>query len=278
MLAVYGYPSQAFWRAFELEALSRIEMQRPILELGCGDGNFTKQVCGMVEVGIDIYPNAVEQAARSGVFGTVRLQDARTLEDKPVFRTILANSVLEHIPDVHAVLKGCFRALRAEGNFVATVPLLDMNASMLFSSPAWIGYRQDRLSHVNLWSLEEWIKTLNGIGFRVRLTERFLSPCQLRLWDCLDGIAALGTRRINVATVLRKITKVLPDSLQQLLYSICSNLLSSRLREPGSESGCCALIVAEKPGLTKHSIGDAMRAAPASPELPNIRMSLLRSR
>jgi SAM-dependent methyltransferase len=250
MLDVYGYPSQAFWRAFELDALSRIEIQRPILELGCADGGFTRQVCGMVEVGIDIYPDAVEQAARSGVFGTVRLQDARKLEDEPVFRTILANSVLEHITDVGAVLEGCFRTLRTGGKFITTVPLLDMNASMLFSSPAWIRYRQQRLSHVNLWSLEDWIEALNRIGFQVSLTERFLSPRQLRLWDCLDGIAVLGTRRINIGSVSRKVTKVLPDSLQRLLYSICSNLLSSRLRERGSENGCCALIVAEKPDLT----------------------------
>jgi SAM-dependent methyltransferase len=247
MLTVYGYPSQAFWRAFELDALSRVTMERPILELGCGNGGFTRQACGTVEVGIDINPRAVEQAGKTTAFGTVRLQDARKLENKPQFATVLANSVLEHISDVQSVLEGCFRALRPGGKLVTTVPLQDMNLGMLFSSPAWIRYRQDRLCHVNLWSLGEWIATLHKAGFDVTLTERFLSPQQIRVWDCMDGIAVLGTRRINAGGVSGKLTKALPGAWQRLIYSSYSRVLSSQLKDDGSENGCCALIVASKP-------------------------------
>ena len=40
LLDIYKWPSQAFWRYFELQALKLIDYERPILEIGCGDGQF----------------------------------------------------------------------------------------------------------------------------------------------------------------------------------------------------------------------------------------------
>ncbi len=37
-LRVYKWPAQAFWRYFEVRALREIPCERPILEIGCGDG------------------------------------------------------------------------------------------------------------------------------------------------------------------------------------------------------------------------------------------------
>src|SRR5580658_9303584 len=93
-LQVYGFPSQAYWRAFEVDVLSSCSFERPILELGCANGAFTDVVCGRVEAGIDINPRAVEAARMSGIYQKVCVQDARNLEDKPEYRTVFANSVL----------------------------------------------------------------------------------------------------------------------------------------------------------------------------------------
>ncbi len=45
------WPSEAFWRWFELEALRRVEFDQPMLELGCGDGAFTALLGVHVEEG-----------------------------------------------------------------------------------------------------------------------------------------------------------------------------------------------------------------------------------
>lgn len=246
MLEVYGFPSQAFWRAFELEVLSTVKLERPILELGCSNGAFTKAVYGTVEAGIDINPRAVGIARESGVYQNVRVQDARELEDNPEFRSVFANSVLEHIPDLNSVLAGCYRALQPGGRLVATVPLADINSHLLFSSKLWVRYRQDRLAHVNLWTMDQWHDVLNAAGFTMERARRYLSPRQIRLWDSIDGIAVIGSRRINIGSLSYKATRLFPAFLRKLTNTLCCSALRSYLGEEGSEDGCCALIIAVK--------------------------------
>jgi SAM-dependent methyltransferase len=246
MLGVYGFPSQAFWRAFEVDVLSSCRFERPILELGCSNGAFTKTVCGKVEAGIDINPRAVEIARTSGVYQRVRVQDARELENKPEYRTIFANSVLEHIPDLENVLAGCCRVLLPGGRLITTVPLADINSNLVFSSQAWVRYRRDRLSHVNLWTMEQWNETLNRAGFTVERTRRYLSPAQIRLWDTMDGVAVIGSRRVNIGSLSQKIADLLPKFLRKRIDTWCCSALSSHLDDEASENGCCALIVAVK--------------------------------
>lgn len=245
-LEVYGFPSQAYWRAFEVDVLSTCSFERPILELGCANGRFTNVVCGSVEAGIDINPRAVEAARSSGIYRQVHVQDARQLEDRPEFRTVFANSVLEHIPDLGSVLAGCHRVLVPGGRLITTVPLADMNTSLLFSSARWIRYRQDRLSHVNLWTLDLWRETLGSAGFRLERTRRYLSPNQIRVWDTMDGLAVVGTRRVNVGSIAQKAIERLPAFVRRQIDSLCCKALGSRLGDEGGDNGCCALIVAVK--------------------------------
>ena len=245
-LQVYGFPSQAYWRAFEVDVLASCSFERPILELGCASGAFTDLVCGHIEAGIDINSRAVEIARTSGIYERVHVQDARNLEDKPEFRTVFANSVLEHIPDLHSVLAGCYRVLLPGGKLITTVPLADMNSNLLFSSQGWVRYRQDRLSHVNLWTMDEWREALNAAGFAVERTRRYLSPGQIHLWDTMDGVAVVGTRRVNIGSVSQKVIDLLPLFLRRRIDSLCCNALRSHLEDEGGDNGCCALIVAVK--------------------------------
>jgi SAM-dependent methyltransferase len=246
MINLYGFPSQGFWRAFELDVLSTVKLERPILELGCSNGAFTRAVCGTVETGIDINPRAVKIARESGVYQSVRVQDAREIEDKPEFRSVFANSVLEHIPDLNSVLVGCYRALQPGGRLITTVPLADINAHLLFSSQIWIHFRNDRLSHVNLWTMDQWYDVLNTAGFKIERTQRYLSPRQIRLWDSIDGIAVIGTRRINIGSLSYKASRLFPAFLRKPVNKWCCSALRSYLQDEGSENGCCALIIAFK--------------------------------
>lgn len=247
MMEIYGFPSQAFWRSFEFDALKAVPFHRPILEVGCSDGKFTSQVCGFVEAAIDINPRALRVAEGSGVFGTVRLQDAGTLEHEEEFNTILVNSVIEHISNPGRVLAGCFRALKPGGQIILTVPLVDMNRHMLFTAPSYVSARQQRLAHVNLLALEQWIALLESAGFAVTRTHRYLAPDQIKLWDAMDVLTMLGTRRINLGTIGYKLRQLLAAAVLKPVYTSVGRVLRSHLGDTGRQNGCAALVLAEKP-------------------------------
>ena len=58
------------WRAWELATYRHITLQTPLLDLGCGDGKFIKQIWPDIEqlVGIDIEENVVKKAKQAGIY------------------------------------------------------------------------------------------------------------------------------------------------------------------------------------------------------------------
>src|SRR5262245_1804522 len=66
-------PSLIVWRAWELAAYKRYSLREPILDLGCGDGQFFRRVWPDLRdaVGIDIDPGTADLARRSGIYREV---------------------------------------------------------------------------------------------------------------------------------------------------------------------------------------------------------------
>ena len=60
-------PSLGLWRAAEIAVLREVTYERPILDLGCGDGLVTSLVVPYVEIGLDPNEKVLVQAARRGV-------------------------------------------------------------------------------------------------------------------------------------------------------------------------------------------------------------------
>ena len=152
-LNIYKWPSQAFWRYFELQALKGLQFERPILEIGCGDGRFSSLLFREIDDAIDINPRAVERCRMlaGGPYRRVRCLDARQLQfSEGGYGTIYANCVMEHIPDIEGVLAGCYRGLRSGGKLVITVPLETMSDHLVFRWRWYAKVRQRQLVHVNL--------------------------------------------------------------------------------------------------------------------------------
>lgn len=61
-LNIYTWPSQALWRYFELRALKELHYERPILEIGCGDGQFSSLLFREIDDAIDITREPWEDA------------------------------------------------------------------------------------------------------------------------------------------------------------------------------------------------------------------------
>src|SRR5216684_2333386 len=190
-LPIYQMPGQSLWRAFELEVLRELKdaigFERPILELGCGDGHFTRLLFEAVDDAIDVNPRAVERCRRSSnIYGRVQCMDARDLTfDSSMFGTAYANCVLEHIPQLNQVLSSVNRVLRPDGKLVTTVPLNEMNNHLLLRSKLYADHRRRQLSHVNLLSKEEWIEAFYRAGFARVEAFPYLSGANCRMWDWL---------------------------------------------------------------------------------------------
>lgn len=250
-LNIYNWPSQAFWRYFELQMLRNLEYERPILEIGCGDGQFTALLFDEIDEAIDFNPRAVERCLRlgNGLYKRVSCADARQLHySMDRYGTIYANSVLEHIPDIERVIQGCFHSLRPGGRLVTTVPLRAMNDSLTFRSRRYASVRQRQLAHVNLLTEEEWKGLLIGAGFSEIEFRPYLSPSACRLWDLLDAPGCLGFGRYRLAPILGTLRRWAPSRFRDRTFAWLAEWLKGKaVCHAKDGASCAALILARKP-------------------------------
>jgi SAM-dependent methyltransferase len=242
----YAWPSEAFWRYFELKSLQRHAFQRPILELGCGSGKFSEMLVEHIEDAIDVNPVAVKRC-RTGttLYGRVRCLDARDLEAEQQYGTVFANCVLEHISGIGAVLQGVRGSLRAGGELVATVPLRTMNDHLRFRSPRYAAARQQQLVHVNLFSTNEWDSLLHEYGFSNVRISPYLFASQCEFWDSIDWLACAGVGRYRVAAVVSRLVNLaLPSGMHRRLASRIAAALLRHANAPPRGEPCAVTIVA----------------------------------
>ena len=115
---------RALLRSVEARMMASLELARPILDLGCGDGSFAQATfTEPLDAGIDPSPVALAEAKRRGMHCDLRLGEGGRLPfDDHAFATVMSNSVVEHIPDIDSTLKEVHRVLRPGGRFVFTTP------------------------------------------------------------------------------------------------------------------------------------------------------------
>src|SRR3954451_19292336 len=135
LIGACASPSEAFWRILEIDALRRCieEFAAPVLELGCGDGVFTELLGVQIAFGTDREPRAVERASKRPCYEEVELLDIHDIGSSALgsFKTIYANSVLEHVPNLEAALPAIRDTLEPGGALITTVPLFEMNRHLL---------------------------------------------------------------------------------------------------------------------------------------------------
>lgn len=111
-----------------LEIFSNFSFNR-ILDVGCGDGKFTKliaEACKAKEVyGIEITESGAEMAKMNGVkcFQLDVDEDDFPFEDN-FFDAVFAGELIEHLFDPDHFLDEVYRVLKSEGLFVITTPNL----------------------------------------------------------------------------------------------------------------------------------------------------------
>jgi len=114
----------AFERMLEARIYQRHSFQRPILDIGCGEGLFAMVVFGeKIDTGIDPDERELERARELEAYNELIECKGDTI-DKPDghYNTIFSNSVLEHISDIEPVFREAHRLLAQGGKFYVTVP------------------------------------------------------------------------------------------------------------------------------------------------------------
>jgi SAM-dependent methyltransferase len=115
---------RGFLRAVEGRYYQSIELPQPVLDMGAGDGHFAARTFHhKLDVGLDPAFVSLEEAARFGAYRLlVNSMGDRIPCTAESFASVVSNSVLEHIPNVDAVLADIRRVLKPGGRLVITVP------------------------------------------------------------------------------------------------------------------------------------------------------------
>jgi SAM-dependent methyltransferase len=181
--------SLALWRAAEAGAVASVSLPRPLLDLGCGFGEFGSVFFREpTDVGLDIKRVDLRIARERGPYRHLVQADGRRLPFRDAaFASVLSVSVLEHVDEVQQVIAEVWRVLRPGGVFVFTTPSPKMGEMLFYPRfltalglgplARWYGNLVDRfLHHVSLKPLEEWSAVLERSGFRVRQARQTVSP------------------------------------------------------------------------------------------------------
>lgn len=180
-------PSLGLWRAAEIAALRARAYERPVLDLGCGDGLVTSRVLPFIDIGLDPDAAALARAHRRLVYGrfvNAPMEQAR-LPARSV-GTVISNSVLEHLPRLDEVLSATARVLRRGGRLVFTVPTEAFSQWLTLPLGRYVRWRNRRLCHLNLWPVPRWAWHLERAGFTVEAVQPYLRRPLVTAWDLLE--------------------------------------------------------------------------------------------
>lgn len=274
LLTSYWFaPPVALWRAIELRVAAEERYDRPLLDLGCGDGLIARVLFAdepPVEVGFDPWLEQLQQAARSGVYEHVDQAAGHQLPYPDAsFATVFSNSVLEHIPDVAPVLSEVGRVLRRPepakgqpgGRFIFTVPSdafrrqLDgyvrrMDAGDEEGAEAYATAVDERLAHHHYHTPEEWRTLLNDAAMTLVKARYYIPEPVERFWDRINRRYGIG-ERASLWSVLAS-PRLRPLGYQALLRRLIVRRLGRRWRSyytmdvPPGEKGGGLLIVAQR--------------------------------
>ncbi len=176
-------------RAVEAKFYDGLPLPEPTLDLGCGDGHFASETFDhKLAAGVDPWPLPLKEARTRNVYTVLAQADgARLPFPSWHFASAVSNSVLEHIPDVDAVLFDLNRVLKPGAAFVFCSPsdhfLEFLSISRALRRIGWRGLAEryekffNRVSrHHHCDSPEVWRERLARTGFDVDRWWYYFSP------------------------------------------------------------------------------------------------------
>jgi SAM-dependent methyltransferase len=182
---------EALWRYKELKllvsVLEEIPMEGPLLDIGCGNGVIGKMLFKSIDLGFDLAMPVLCKAKEKMVYKNLVIADARNLPFKTgVFRSIIANCVLEHIDGVERVIAECSGILQRGGKLIFTVPSEYFNKFLFLSNSRYVKLRNKKLQHISMFDAMQWESFCKKYNFTVLERRYYIDLSHLKVWDFLD--------------------------------------------------------------------------------------------
>jgi len=190
-------------RMSECVVLRQFKLEAPILDVGCGEGVFSR-VClgeGKIDVGLDPDERVARLAEKSGGYKRVVVSGAEKMLFKDEsFKTVISNSVLEHIEDVGGVFREVRRVLKKGGRFILLVPDKKASEYLFYAlvlerlglrglAKRYIRFKDKLYRYVHLEKREFWEEKARRAGFKVEGVTGFISPTMVKWIDFLSPLA-----------------------------------------------------------------------------------------
>jgi SAM-dependent methyltransferase len=222
-----------------------VSFERPILDLGCGEGLFAKMLFAeKVDTGIDPDARELERARELGAYEEL-IQCYGHSIPKPdgSYWTVFSNSVLEHIRDLEPVFREVHRILAPGGYFHFTAPSPNFERfnwtstvlsglGLTQADASWRAFFNRFWAHYHAYDLAGWEKVARAAGFSVERSQTFASR----------GACMLNTTLTPPAfpsKILKKLTNrwTLLPPLRRLVFAPVWQAVQPLLREPDSAEG-----------------------------------------
>lgn len=241
----------ALWRAVEAKHLSKIKLGEPILDIGCGFGEFGVAFGKKIDMGIDMNPDDLAICAKTGVYKNLTLGDARDMPfASNTFGAIFSISTFEHIPHPERVLKESYRILKPGGLLFLTLETDEVDSSKFFTqfldrigqeelSKRYIKSFNQMFHRHSLLPKSEWVKMTKKAGFSLEKTQDIISPTVTALFDLF--LITSWPSQIAKKIIGKRIA-VRPGFMDGILLKVFGNTVSEEEKE-----GTNLLIIARKP-------------------------------
>lgn len=245
---------RALLRAVEARFYEQIPLPDPILDIGCGDGNFAQLALPgrRITAGIDPWWRPLNKAVKAGNYELPiqALGDNLPFPDN-YFASGFSNSVLEHIPDIQPVLNEIGRVLQPGAPFLITT------ISHYFTEFLGGGAFFDRLGlngladryrdffnriarHAHADSPETWANRLAEAGFTIERWQYYFSREALHALEIghIQGLPAAAMHALTGHWIIAPWESSLGPTERWVRPFF--------EEEPQLDNGACLLLVARK--------------------------------